>query len=239
MVIQSKLFQQHEALNDEISFKANELRKYFSIGNYVNILNGRFKGETGAVAAIDGAKDAMSIRTPDLQICKETAACVDSSGQFHRRDLVNVSSNKVGVAVRIEKEYLQLLNTNEKNRQGCIKHFFIVNVFLYVFVRTSTENAGVFVTKSRKGVGVSRKNTNTPTHTHPRTTKEEAFKNVWIAVDDFVSDQQHRRHLGLRQARFPSNLRRFAKQIIENRNNSNAPLSSQVGSIILNSFKLK
>ncbi|CAM4744030.1 unnamed protein product [Rotaria magnacalcarata] len=32
---------------------------------------------------------------------------------------------------------------------SCINYFFIVNVFLYVFVCTSTENAGVFVTKSR------------------------------------------------------------------------------------------
>ncbi|CAM4833376.1 unnamed protein product [Rotaria magnacalcarata] len=149
-----------------VGINANELRKYFSIGNYVNILNGRLKGETGAVVAIDGTKDAMSIRTPNLQICEEAATCVDSSGEFHLRDLVNVShvvflnqendffvlfnrSNKVGVVVRIEKEYLQLLNTDGKNRQGCIKYFFIVNVFLYAFVRTSTENAGVFVTKSR------------------------------------------------------------------------------------------
>ncbi|CAF3327982.1 unnamed protein product [Rotaria socialis] len=101
--------------------EANELRKYFSIGNYVKILNGRFKGETGAVVAIDGTKDAMSIRTPDLQICKETATCVDSSGQFHQRDLVNVSSNKVGVVVRIEKEYLQLLNTNGKVEKVSIR----------------------------------------------------------------------------------------------------------------------
>ncbi|CAM2721306.1 unnamed protein product [Rotaria socialis] len=53
--------------------------------------------------------NATSIRTPDVQICKETTTCADSSGQFHLRDLVNVSSNKVGVVVRIEKEYLQLL----------------------------------------------------------------------------------------------------------------------------------
>ncbi|CAF4514720.1 unnamed protein product [Rotaria socialis] len=81
----------------------------------------KFKGETGAVVAIDGTKDAMSIRTPDLQICKETATCVDSSGQFHQRDLVNVSSNKVGVVVRIEKEYLQLLNTNGKVEKVSIR----------------------------------------------------------------------------------------------------------------------
>ncbi|CAF4807790.1 unnamed protein product [Rotaria socialis] len=57
-----------------------------------------------------------SIRTPDVQICKETTTCADSSGQFHLRDLVNVSSNKVGVVVRIEKEYLQLLKIQmEKN----------------------------------------------------------------------------------------------------------------------------
>ncbi len=33
----------------------------------------------------------MSVRTSDLQICKETATGVDSTGQFQLKDLVNIS----------------------------------------------------------------------------------------------------------------------------------------------------
>jgi hypothetical protein len=33
----------------------------------------------------------MPVRTSDLQICKETATGVDSTGQFQLKDLVNIS----------------------------------------------------------------------------------------------------------------------------------------------------
>ncbi|CAF1305635.1 unnamed protein product [Rotaria sordida] len=73
----------------------------------------------------------------------------------------------------------------------------------------------------------------------PRTAEEEeAFKNGWIAVDGFVSNPQHRQYLRMHQVRFTCNLLTFVKQIIENRNNSHAPISSHVGGIILNSLKL-
>ncbi|CAF3750887.1 unnamed protein product, partial [Rotaria sordida] len=73
----------------------------------------------------------------------------------------------------------------------------------------------------------------------PRTVKEEeAFKNGWIDVDGFVSNSEHRQYLKMYKVRFHCNLLTFVKQIIENRNNSHASISSHVGSIILNSLKL-
>ncbi|CAF5086889.1 unnamed protein product, partial [Rotaria sp. Silwood1] len=73
----------------------------------------------------------------------------------------------------------------------------------------------------------------------PRTMEEEeAFKNGWIAVDGFVSNTKHRHDLKMHKVRFGDNLLTFVKQIIENRNNSHASMTSHVGSIILNSFKL-
>ncbi|CAF4460918.1 unnamed protein product [Rotaria sp. Silwood2] len=72
----------------------------------------------------------------------------------------------------------------------------------------------------------------------PRTSIEKAaFGNGWIAVDEFVSDSNHRRCLSINQARFTLNPLTFVKQLIENRNNFQAPLSSYVGSIICNSYK--
>ncbi len=118
-----RILPKHEALKDEIPFKAHELRKYFSVGNHVKVLNGRFEGETGMIVGIDGikaivlsdgTKDEMSVRTSDLQICKETATGVDSTGQFQLKDLINISADKVGVVVRIEKERLHILNMDGK-----------------------------------------------------------------------------------------------------------------------------
>ncbi len=75
----------------------------------------------------------------------------------------------------------------------------------------------------------------------PRTKKEEeeeeAFEKGWIAADGFVSNLKHRHHLQMNQIRFNINPLTFIKQIIENRNNVHAHISSHVGSIILNSRK--
>ncbi|CAF4342013.1 unnamed protein product [Rotaria sp. Silwood2] len=68
--------------------------------------------------------------------------------------------------------------------------------------------------------------------------EEEAFKNGRITVNGFVSSSEYRHHLHLHQVQFHSNLLTFIKQIIENRNNSHAFVSSYVDTFILNSFKL-
>ncbi|CAF3743066.1 unnamed protein product [Rotaria sp. Silwood1] len=72
----------------------------------------------------------------------------------------------------------------------------------------------------------------------PRTSTEKAaFENGWIAADGFVSDANHRCCLFMNQTRFTLNPLTFIKQLIENRNDFQAPISSHVGSIILNSCK--
>ncbi|CAF3726694.1 unnamed protein product [Rotaria sordida] len=72
----------------------------------------------------------------------------------------------------------------------------------------------------------------------PRTSLEKAaFEKGWIAVDGFVSDSNYRRCLSINRAQFTLNPLTFVKQLIENRNNFQPPISSHVGSIILNSFK--
>jgi hypothetical protein len=73
----------------------------------------------------------------------------------------------------------------------------------------------------------------------PRTTIEEnAFENGWIAVDGFVQEPEHRYQLQIHRARFTSNPLTFVKQLLKNRNNSNALITSHVGSIIFDCFKI-
>ena len=69
------------------------------------------------------------------------------------------------------------------------------------------------------------------------TTEEEAFDNHWIARDGFVGNPEHRLQLHIQKTTFMSNPLSFVRQLIENRNNSHAPITSHVGSIILNSLK--
>ncbi|CAF0917324.1 unnamed protein product [Didymodactylos carnosus] len=73
----------------------------------------------------------------------------------------------------------------------------------------------------------------------PRTLQEEeAFEQGWIAADGFVSEPEYRRLLQIHGARFDFDPLTFVKQVIENRTNVHATISSHVGSIILNSCKL-
>jgi hypothetical protein len=72
----------------------------------------------------------------------------------------------------------------------------------------------------------------------PRTKMEEnAFENGWIAVDGFVQEPKHRSQLQIHRARFTSNPLTFVKQLLKNRNNTNAFLTSHVGSIIFDCLK--
>ncbi|CAF4824442.1 unnamed protein product [Rotaria sp. Silwood1] len=65
-----------------------------------------------------------------------------------------------------------------------------------------------------------------------------AFDNGWINIDGFVENLDHRQQLQLHQCRFSSNPLSFIRKLIENRNQAHAPLSSHVGSIIINAIKL-
>jgi hypothetical protein len=72
----------------------------------------------------------------------------------------------------------------------------------------------------------------------PRTEiEEDAFEKGWIAIDGFVKNLDHRRLLQLDQCHFHSNPLAFIRKLVENRNNAHAPLTSHVGSIIINALK--
>ncbi|CAF3216732.1 unnamed protein product, partial [Rotaria sp. Silwood2] len=61
----------------------------------------------------------------------------------------------------------------------------------------------------------------------PQTWSEEnAFEKGWIDIDGFVREIQHRHNLQLDRCRFTSSPLHFVKQLLENKNNSHAPLMS-------------
>ncbi|CAF1466508.1 unnamed protein product [Adineta ricciae] len=73
----------------------------------------------------------------------------------------------------------------------------------------------------------------------PRTEIEEtAFENGWIAFDGFVKQLEHRSLLRLHECHFCNNPLTFMRKLIEIRNNTHAPLTSHVGSILTNTVKL-
>ncbi|CAM2730268.1 unnamed protein product, partial [Rotaria socialis] len=69
-------------------------------------------------------------------------------------------------------------------------------------------------------------------------TETNAFDKGWISIDGFVENLEYRQRLQLHQCRFSSNPLSFIRKLTENRNQAHAPLSSHVGSIIINAIKL-
>ncbi|KAJ8965744.1 hypothetical protein NQ314_003922 [Rhamnusium bicolor] len=80
----------HEDLRDHLVFQATELKKYFKMGDHMEIL------------------------PKDLQLCTDMASGVDSLGKFEWGDLVNLDAETVGVIVRLERENFHVLNMHGK-----------------------------------------------------------------------------------------------------------------------------
>lgn len=43
----------HEDLKDELEFMAHELKKYFSQGDHVKVIAGRYEGDTGLIVRVE------------------------------------------------------------------------------------------------------------------------------------------------------------------------------------------
>ncbi|KAF5280109.1 hypothetical protein FQA39_LY18143 [Lamprigera yunnana] len=113
----------HEDLKDALIFQASELRKYFSMGDHVKVLSGRYESDTGLIVRVENNRvvlisdltmHEMEVLPKDLQLCTDMASGVDSLGKFEWGDLVNLDSETVGVIVRLERENFHILNMHGK-----------------------------------------------------------------------------------------------------------------------------
>lgn len=113
----------HEDLKDSLSFRPNELKKYFKTGDHVKVLGGRYEGDTGLVVRVENNRvvvisdltmHEMEILPKDLQLCTDMASGVDSLGKFEWGDLVNLDAETVGVIIRLERENFHVLNMHGK-----------------------------------------------------------------------------------------------------------------------------
>lgn len=113
----------HEDLKDPLEFQAHEIRKYFTVGDHVKVIDGKFEGDTGLIVRVDEKQVVMfsdltmhevQLLPKDLQLCTDMATGVDSLGQFQLGDLVQIDAQTVGVIVRLEKEIFQILNMHDK-----------------------------------------------------------------------------------------------------------------------------
>lgn len=107
----------HEDLKEILEFPAQELRKYFSQGDHVRVIGGRFEGDTGLIVRVqenmivlfsDLTMHELKVLPRDLQLCTDMATGVDSLGQYQFGDMVQIDPQTVGVIVQIQKENFQV-----------------------------------------------------------------------------------------------------------------------------------
>ncbi|KAK2511951.1 Supt5h [Columba guinea] len=98
----------HEDLKDMLEFPAQELRKYFKMGDHVKVIAGRYEGDTGLIVRVeenfvilfsDLTMHELKVLPRDLQLCSETASGVDVGGQHEWGELVQLDPQTVGVIV--------------------------------------------------------------------------------------------------------------------------------------------
>uniref|UniRef100_A0A183IQK7 Transcription elongation factor SPT5 n=1 Tax=Soboliphyme baturini TaxID=241478 RepID=A0A183IQK7_9BILA len=108
---------------DPLTFSAHELKKYFKVGDHVRVLAGHFENDTGLIVHVeenlvillsDLTMHELKVRPKDVQLCQEVATGVDSLGQYQYGDLIQIDQQTVGVIVRLEREYAQVLNMHGK-----------------------------------------------------------------------------------------------------------------------------
>ncbi|MFH4973391.1 hypothetical protein AB6A40_000100 [Gnathostoma spinigerum] len=113
----------HEDLKEPLTLNASELKKYFKAGDHVKVINGRYEGDTGLIVRVeenlvillsDLTMDELKVLPRDVQLCADVTTGVDSLGQFQYQDLVMLDQQTAGVIVRLEKEYLEVLNMHGK-----------------------------------------------------------------------------------------------------------------------------
>ncbi|KAL7306543.1 hypothetical protein TKK_0001235 [Trichogramma kaykai] len=113
----------HEELTEALMFTANELKKYFTMGDHVKVVAGRYEGDTGLVLRVepnrvvlfsDLSMHELEVLPRDLQLCSDMATGVDSLGQFQWGDLVQLDPQTVGVIVRLERENFHILSMHGK-----------------------------------------------------------------------------------------------------------------------------
>ncbi|ETE63753.1 Transcription elongation factor SPT5, partial [Ophiophagus hannah] len=156
----------HEDLKDMLEFPAQELRKYFKMGDHVKVIAGRFEGDTGLIVRVE---ENFVILFSDLTMHEHELG-----------ELVLLDPQTVGVIVRLERETFQVLSMNnqlvtvrhqavnrkkdnrfavsldsEQNnihvkdigREGEIRHLF--RGFAFLHCKKLVENGGMFVCKTK------------------------------------------------------------------------------------------
>jgi len=109
----------HDNFKEILYFKPFELQKYFKVGDHVKAIAGRYEGETGLVLRVeeltivllsDLTMSEIKVKPQDLQECTEIATGKLELGNYELHDLVQITPQKVGVIVKVERDSFKILD---------------------------------------------------------------------------------------------------------------------------------
>eukprot|EP00290_Baffinella_frigidus_P051885 CAMPEP_0180384472 /NCGR_PEP_ID=MMETSP0989-20121125/28552_1 /TAXON_ID=697907 /ORGANISM="non described non described, Strain CCMP2293" /LENGTH=714 /DNA_ID=CAMNT_0022384927 /DNA_START=139 /DNA_END=2280 /DNA_ORIENTATION=- len=132
----------HDLITQKLSFKMEEVEKYFEQGDHVKAEDaeegeklleaGRTAGVTGTVVRVEGEiitvltdvnHEEVRVFSADLQDTTEVSTGLDVVGQFQLHDLIlleaataSLAMPSVGVVIKLEKDALQVLDNHGKVR---------------------------------------------------------------------------------------------------------------------------
>ena len=103
----------HKELNELLTFKPEQLRKYFKTGSTVRVLHGKHEGVMGMVVKVEGdiahifstvSNEEFQVFMHDLADGDEATQRIDTLGEYTLHDLVMLDGAEVGCIVRVEKD---------------------------------------------------------------------------------------------------------------------------------------
>ncbi|KAI6195223.1 Transcription elongation factor SPT5 [Aphelenchoides besseyi] len=109
----------HEELKKPLKFNSGELRKFFKVGDHVRVTDGRYENMTGTVISVDEREvviisdlnlDHIKVRPHNVRLDVQVSTGVNQLSQFQFHDLVTLDNDTVGVIIRLEREYVEVLN---------------------------------------------------------------------------------------------------------------------------------
>ena len=100
-----------------IDVPAINLRKRFSVGDHVRVMNGNYKDDTGMVVKVskdnvtllsDLSRTEITVFSKDLKAASDIGGA-NTIGQYELHDLVQLNSQMVGCIVKIERDSVEVL----------------------------------------------------------------------------------------------------------------------------------
>ncbi|XP_017695075.1 PREDICTED: transcription elongation factor SPT5, partial [Lepidothrix coronata] len=142
----------HEDLKDMLEFPAQELRKYFRMGDHVKVIAGRFEGDTGLIVRVE---ENFVILFSDLTM-HEPPQVLNMYGKVvtvRHQAVTRKKDNRFAVALDSEqnnihvKDIVKVIDGPHSGREGEIRHLF--RGFAFLHCKKLVENGGMFVCKTR------------------------------------------------------------------------------------------